>query len=118
MNHEIIENVKKRIVDEVPNLMKTDLIEIILFGSCARGDYENDSDIDIALLTRCDRLEVKKYADKLDELATEIAMDNFSIVNFVCFPDSEFKEKKSRYTLFKNISKEGIKLYGETRLLI
>ena len=45
MNHEIIENVKKRIVDEVPNLMKTDLIEIILFGSCARGDYENDSDI-------------------------------------------------------------------------
>ena len=59
MNLEIIENVKKKVVDEVPNLMKKDLAEIIMFGSCARGDFSVDSDIDIELLTRCDRAEVK-----------------------------------------------------------
>lgn len=112
MNLETIESVKKKIVNEVPNLMKTDLVKIIMFGSCARGDYSNDSDIDIALLTKCDRAEVKKYDDDLDELATEIAIDNYSVVNFVCLPYAEFEQNKSWYSLFKNISKEGIKLYG------
>lgn len=112
MNFETIEKVKKKIIKEVPNLMKTDLVEIIMFGSCARGDYNSDSDIDIALLTRCNRAEVKKYDDSLDDLATEIAMDNFSVVNFICLPEAEFNKNKSWYALFENISKEGVKLYG------
>ena len=112
VNLEIIENVKKKVVDEVPNLMKKDLVEIIMFGSYARGDFSVDSDIDIALLTRCDRAEVKKYDEYLDELATEITMESYAIVNFICIPETEFNEKKSWYALFKNISKEGIKLYG------
>lgn len=112
MNFETIEKVKKKIIKEVPNLMKTDLVEIIMFGSFARGDYNSDSDIDIALLTRCNRAEVKKYDDSLDDLATEIAMDNFSVVNFICLPEVEFNNNKTWYALFENISKEGVKLYG------
>lgn len=46
--------------DLMRELMKSDLLEIILYGSCDRGDYSEDSDIYIALLTRCDRVEAKK----------------------------------------------------------
>ena len=112
MDTKTIEFVKIKIVNDVPNLMKSDLVEIILFGSCARGDYCSDSDIDIALITKCNREEVKKYDDGLDEIATEIAMKYYSIVNFVCFPETEFHKNKTWYALFKNISKEGIRLYG------
>jgi predicted nucleotidyltransferase len=96
----------------VISFMKNDIVEVILYGSCARGDYTADSDIDIALITNCDRNEVKKYDDGIDEIATELAMRYFAIVNFVCIPYDEFNEKKSWYGYFHNIDKEGEVLYG------
>lgn len=48
--------------ESVPPVCKTmgnDVKKIVLYGSCARSDFSEDSDIDIALLTSCNRLEVK-----------------------------------------------------------
>ena len=44
-----INKLKKEAVFLVCKLMKTDLVEVILYGSCARGDDTGDSDVDIAL---------------------------------------------------------------------
>lgn len=112
MNDEIIEKVKRDVIESVSHLMKNDLVEVILYGSCARGDYTEDSDIDIALLTRCDRMEVKKYDEELANLATELAMKYFTVVNFVCLPYQEFTEKRTWYAYFRNIEKDGVILYG------
>ena len=46
LNDNVIEKIKKEIPELVCNLMKDDLVEVILYGSCARGDYTEDSDID------------------------------------------------------------------------
>lgn len=112
MNDDLINIVKHESTYRVRNLMKEDLIEVVMYGSCARGDYVEDSDIDIALLTKSNRLEVKKYDEGLATIATEMAIKYFSIVNFVCLPYDEFMEKKSWYTYFKNIALEGEVLYG------
>ena len=92
--------------------MQSDLVKMILYGSCARGDFEEHSDVDIALLTKGDRADSWKYNDKIDEVATELALKYFAVVNFVLLPYDEFEEKKSWYGYFRNIDKEGIKLYG------
>ena len=112
LNETLIENIKKDIVRMVKNLMDTELIKIILYGSCARGDYTDDSDMDIALLTKCDRANAKMYGDSLALIATELAMKYFVVVNLVCLPYQEFIEKKSWYAYFQNIDREGIVLYG------
>lgn len=109
---ETIDNVKKDLVPMVCNALENDLIRVVLYGSCARGDFSEDSDIDIALLTKCDRMEAKKYLDVLAEIATELAKKYLAIVNFVCLPKKEFDEKKSWYPYFKNIEREGELLYG------
>lgn len=112
LNDELINVVKTESTYLVQNLMQDDLIEAVLYGSCARGDYTEDSDIDIALLTKSDRLEVKKYDEQLAVIATELAMKYFAIVNFVCLPYEEFLEKKTWYPYFMNIATEGEVLYG------
>ena len=112
LNNDVIEKIKKEVPELVSNLMKDDLVKIVLYGSCARGDYTEDSDIDIALITKNDRLEVQKYTGDLAAIATELAMKYFAIVNFVCLPYKEFTEKKSWYAYFKNIENEGEVLYG------
>lgn len=112
LTSEIIAKVKKEAFDSLHELMGTDLVEMILYGSCARGDFTKDSDVDIVLLTKCDRVEVKKYDDGLDAIATQLAMKYFAIVNFVSVPHDEFLEKKTWYGYFRNIEREGEMLYG------
>ena len=56
-----IEKVKKDVTRLICREMGSDIREIIMYGSCARGDYTEDSDIDIALLTGSGRMEAKKY---------------------------------------------------------
>ena len=111
LNGDVIEKVKKEVPALVCNLMKDDLVEVVLYGSYARGDYTEDSDIDIALITKNDRMEVQKYTGALAAIATELAMRYFTIVNFVCLPYEEFTEKKNWYAYFKNIANEGEVLY-------
>ena len=94
--------------------MDEELEQVILYGSCARGDYNDDSDMDIALLTNCDRLEAKKYAKKLSDIAAILMNHYHQIVNFVCLPIEEFNTKKSWYPYFQNIDSEGVLLYGRS----
>ncbi len=94
LNEETIEKIKMEVPELVKSLMKDDLVEVVLYGSCARGDYTEDSDIDIALITKSDRLEAQKYNGDLAGIATKLAVRYFAIVNFVCLPYKQFMEKK------------------------
>lgn len=108
----VIDKVKNESVPLICETMGRDVKKIILYGSCSRGDFSDDSDIDIALLTSCNRMEAKKYNDSLSEIATEFAKKYLAIVNFVCLPEKEFEEKKGWYPYFRNIEREGEILYG------
>ena len=112
LNEGIIEKIKTEVVSRICELMGEDIVEIILYGSCARGDYSDDSDIDIALLTRSDRMKAKKYNNGLAAIATDMAMKYFAVVNFVCLPFDKYLKKISWYEYFRNIREEGEILYG------
>lgn len=112
LTENLIDEIKKRATDRVVRAMHEDLVRIVLYGSCARGDYNKDSDIDIAIFTKCDRTESKKYNAKLAEIATDMAMKYYQVVNFACLPYDEYIEKKAWYPYFANIEKEGQVLYG------
>ena len=103
LNKEMIEKIKVEATEMIKEIMLPDLIQVILYGSCMRGDYRADSDVDIALLTKCNRYEAKKYDKELAKIATELAMKYFAVVNFVSLPYDEFLEKKTWYSYFRSI---------------
>jgi predicted nucleotidyltransferase len=109
----VLDKVKAMVVRDIPKALKKDCRAIILYGSCARGDFTNESDVDIAILTNSNREDVKKYDAKIDDIATTIGLDTMAIVNFVCLPKAEYEEKNSWYPYFMNIKKEGIMLYEQ-----
>lgn len=111
LSEDVIEKVKTEAVPLVCKTVGNDVKKIILYGSCSRGDFSEDSDIDIALLTSCNRTEVKKYNDSLAEISTEFAERYLAIVNFICLPEKEYEEKKEWYPYYKNIEMEGEVLY-------
>lgn len=107
-----IQKVKKEVVILIHEKIQDDIEKVILYGSCARGDYTEDTDIDIALLTNCNRNGAKKYSKMLAEIATEMAMEYYVVINFVCIPCIEFIQKKTWYPYFKSIERDGEVLYG------
>jgi predicted nucleotidyltransferase len=112
LTNEVIQNIFFDLTNVVPERLHGDLDRIVLYGSCARGDYHDDSDVDVALLTKCGRDGVKKYEDSIDEIATDLAMRYLAIVNFVLIPTEEFNQKKEWYPFFKSIEQEGKTIYG------
>ena len=107
----VLERVKEAAVINIPQIMNDDCRQIILYGSYARGDFSSDSDVDIAVLTSCDREQAKVYSSQIDDLAADIGISTMTIVNFVCLPIDEFEEKKAWYPYFINIAKDGVTLY-------
>ena len=112
MNHDIIHMITLEAIKRIPELIPNDLRRIILFGSCARGDYTEESDIDIAVLLACKRKEAAKYKKELVNLSAELDLKNMVVVNFTCIPFSEFIEKKGYYPFYANIEREGKIIYG------
>ena len=102
-----IENIVSESAKRISEWIQDDLGRIILFGSYARGDFTEESDIDIAVLVMCDREETRKYKDGLVALSAEIDLKNMVVVNFICLPYSEFNEKKEAYPFYANIEREG-----------
>ena len=112
LNQNTINKIKTESVSLICDILGADIRKIILYGSCSRGDFSDDSDIDIALLVSCDRAATNKYQNVLSKVATELAAKYFAIVNFVCLPEKEFEKKKNWYPYYKNIDEEGELLYG------
>ncbi|MBQ0059153.1 MAG: nucleotidyltransferase domain-containing protein [Lachnospiraceae bacterium] len=111
LNEHVIKLTETESVPMLKGLMQDDLKSVILYGSCVRGDYTEDSDIDLALITRCSREEANQYWDGLSWISADLASRFLTVTNFILCPADEYEEKKAWYPLYKNIASEGRIIY-------
>lgn len=83
-------------------------VEVILYGSRARGDEKHDSDWDILVLTNysADLKTERKFRNKLYDLELETG-ETFSV--FV-FSKKEWETKQNITPFYHNISQEGLQI--------
>ncbi len=92
----------KKIVSNTINIKK-----LILFGSRARGDFREDSDFDLIVVS--DDFERAKSYKRAPELYR--AWDSYKYsVDFVCLTSKEFEKMKDRPTIINLAVKEGIEI--------
>ncbi len=100
----------KRILKEfkkgIESTLRDKFVELVLFGSYARGDYEFGSDIDVLLLVR-EKL-TKEEDKKISELSSAISLEYDMVITcFDCLLH-DFKHRNSPFLL--NIRREGVKI--------
>ena len=106
-----IQNMENQLIDLKESLklsLGDSLIKMVLFGSRARGDYDEDSDIDIAIIVRSLSKEVK---NKIFNQVAEIELKYLRSISSIIFSETEFnrlKERERRVAL--DIESEGILL--------
>jgi predicted nucleotidyltransferase len=84
------------------------LVNIVLFGSMAREDYHDESDIDVAVIVR--GLTRKLKGQILDEIA-ELELKHHMPLSVLVLSEEEFNHlKKRERRIAQDIEREGIPL--------
>ena len=84
------------------------LVSMVLFGSMARGDYHDASDLDVAIIVR--GLTRRLKGQILDEVA-ELELRYHTPLSVLVFSDEEFSRlKKRERRIALDIEREGISL--------
>jgi predicted nucleotidyltransferase len=78
---ENIEKIINDFLENVKSIFKEKLKKVILCGSYARGDYNENSDINILILVDLSNREMLKYNDKIWEKCGDIAREQNIIIS-------------------------------------
>ena len=85
-----------------------DIVKILLYGSYARGDYDENSDVDIAAIVKGNREELQEKLKIIWECSQKLELEYETILSPVVIPYDEYKEYKEALPYYKNIENEGI----------
>lgn len=86
--------------------------KIILYGSYARGDYRENSDIDIMILTDLSDEELEEYRTKIVDCAYDLEWDNnFDVMLSPLVKNiDKFNYWLEAMPFYMNVQKEGVVL--------
>ena len=107
-----IEKVLYEFVKKVREILGKRVIKIILYGSYARGDYNDNSDIDIMILTDLSDDEIIEYRSKISDIAFDIEFDNsFNVMISPLVKNiDKFNYWLEALPFYMNVQEEGIVL--------
>ena len=107
-----LNEILKRYVEDVHMLYGDRLRTVILYGSYARGDFGQDSDIDIMVLVDLTEQEIRERSHKLSDVTFEYNFeDDIQIMPIVKNVD-HFNKWLRAYPFYYAVRKEGVDLYA------
>ena len=105
-----MKKVVRSFVEELRNKMGDEIIEIVLFGSKVRGDFNRESDIDIFVLVREKNQNIR---DQVGDITADYIFDYDIPLSPVLYDLDEYNQnKKLKSFFFENVEKEGVPLWA------
>jgi len=101
-------NAIKWFVTTLKNQLNDQLLEVQLFGSKVRGDFQPDSDIDLLVIVK-ERSET--ILDQVAEILLQVELKYDPQLSVILFSEHEYRQNQIWETPFiKNVQREGILL--------
>lgn len=98
----------RELKESLRTLLGDQLLKMLLFGSMARGDYGDESDIDVAIIIRGLTHELKQ---KILDTVAEVELKHLMPVSVLTLSEAEFDRLKSRERrIALDIEREGVPL--------
>lgn len=94
------------------NIMGDRLRKIILYGSYARGDYEEYSDLDIMVLADFDESEIRDLENRLGRMSSRASLDHDITVCMLLNNENLFMSRLHMSPFYRNVLSEGVEIYA------
>jgi len=108
MDRETIESVEKTIMDAAEK-NGINLDKLIVFGSRARDDYTEKSDVDLLIVSQDFR--GVQWNERPEPFYEEWSYEKLPAPEFICLTPEEFEEKREeRLHIVKEAVEEGVRL--------
>lgn len=98
-------------VEDIKKIYGSSLQSVILYGSYARGDYSQESDIDIMILVNLTDQEISQKGHQLSDLTFDYNFDNDLEIMPIVKNVEHFNHWLHAYPFYNNIKREGVELY-------
>lgn len=86
--------------------------KIYLYGSYARGDNDEESDIDICIVFNDKKENIRKYRKEINDIQTDLSLKYEVLISLIIKTKEEVEHRKDILPFYKNIIREGVSLYG------
>lgn len=104
----LVQQIAKEYKAGLQKIYGEELVDLILFGSHARGNFHNESDIDFALVLR--RIAVSPAEEILKTTALSLQLELKYGMMLSTLPVSAEKKESSLQGVYQDIRKEGIRV--------
>jgi len=107
LTHERAREIAGRAKHELERLYGPRLRGIYLYGSCARGDIDEDSDVDICIVL--DEIS-SRFAEheRVSELGSRLSLDDNCLVSFLFVTESDFR--RGLMAVHRAVQRKGVRV--------
>mgnify|MGYP005898585775 FL=1 len=107
-----MQDLMQQYIEEVKKIYGTHICRIILYGSYARGDYREGSDVDVMVLTSLTDEVIKPVEYKLYDVAFDFLMEYGVDISIIVKNEEHFKYWLGALPFYDNVVKEGVVIDG------
>jgi predicted nucleotidyltransferase len=100
------------IIARMKELFGDSLRQVILFGSYARGEQDEYSDMDVMVLVDIDDSELKQYSNGIAEIMTDISIRYGVLPSIIDKNYHHFQNWVPYLPFYRNVKTEGIEFYA------
>ena len=104
--------VTQKVLNAAKDTLGERLDRVILFGSYARGDFDNESDVDFFVLADVPHEEANKWSNRIDDRLADLWLEYDMLVCIHLTSKSMFDRYYQVMPYYQNVIKEGVELHG------
>jgi len=96
--------------ESLESIFPQEQFDVILFGSYARNDADDGSDIDVMFLVDSSRQTIQEKHWQVGEAAAEVLMDHGIVVSPIVENREYYHANANILPFFKNVQREGVRI--------
>ena len=99
-------------IEELKKILGDNLSKVIVYGSYARGDYRDNSDVDIMILVKMSDDEIRQVKNEIYDLAFDFELDTGKDISPIIKNEGHYENWVDTLPFYRNVRDEGVVICG------
>ena len=108
---DLISNLVYAFALQVREMLGSKLSKIILYGSYARGDFRENSDVDVMILVKgMSDDEIREAEERLCDISFDIELEKGIYISAILKDEEQYVSWENTLPLYYNVRQEGVEI--------